>query len=418
MSSSASSSTLTFFRVAKDAVWESRPDNPPLNRIPIEKGEQFAGHCHNVTESWSLWGEKDQRFLTVEEAGGAFLEEADGGVGIAGVVKGGGDTATEGGQGGDDDGSNDAALAAEQAQGGGVKLAGTSGCSNSSSSSSAHVRLVFVSDTHGREEKMPNSVPPGDVLIHAGDISDMGKPGQLRNFVAWFAAHPHPHKICIAGNHDLTLHAPYFNDKGRYRFWRVSESDENPPDGYAYEKEFRELCAAAGIRYLCDDAVDIDFSSTTLVLANGVEKAPDKNDKSSMSMKKFKPLRFFGSPWQPEFFGWAFNLPRTHDDGCGAKCDEIPEDTDILITHGPPLGRGDSVANGTMRAGCLHLLKRVQEKVKPRIHAFGHIHEGYGLSHDGMTLFVNAATCTLQYRPENPPLVVDLKLEEMTSTRR
>ena len=80
----------------------------------------------------------------------------------------------------------------------------------------------------------------------------------------------------------------------------------------------------------------------------------------------------------------------------------------MLLTHGPCLGYGDRCYSG-QRAGCEDLLRVVQSRLaRCRLHACGHVHEGYGISTDGRTLFANASTCTHQYRPSNPPLVVDL----------
>jgi len=78
---------------------------------------------------------------------------------------------------------------------------------------------------------------------------------------------------------------------------------------------------------------------------------------------------------QPEFGGWGFNLPR--GEACLEKWDLIPDDTDVLVTHGPPLGFGDSLQHGG-RSGCVQLLHVVQERVRPKYHVFGHIHEGEG----------------------------------------
>ena len=81
----------------------------------------------------------------------------------------------------------------------------------------------------------------------------------------------------------------------------------------------------------------------------------------------------YGTPWQPEYCGWAFNLPR--GDACAAKWSQIPDGTDILITHTPPLGYGDHCCTG-VRAGCEDLLNEVQGRVRPKYHVYGHIHEG------------------------------------------
>ncbi|PVD25769.1 hypothetical protein C0Q70_13429 [Pomacea canaliculata] len=110
---------------------------------------------------------------------------------------------------------------------------------------------------------------------------------------------------------------------------------------------------------------------------------------------------------QPEFCGWGFNLDR------GAplleKWNMIPSQTDIVMTHGPPLGHGDLCLGG-LRAGCAELLKTIQVRVKPRFHIFGHIHEGYGVTSDGFTKFINASTCNLMYKATNPPIVFDFPI--------
>ena len=115
-------------------------------------------------------------------------------------------------------------------------------------------------------------------------------------------------------------------------------------------------------------------------------------------------LRLWGSPWQPWFYDWAFNLPR--GPALRAKWDRIPAGIDVLVTHGPPHGVLDHVGRGE-DVGCEELLEAVR-RVRPRLHVFGHIHEGYGqLERDGVR-FVNASTCTLSYDPVNAPILFDL----------
>jgi Icc-related predicted phosphoesterase len=115
-------------------------------------------------------------------------------------------------------------------------------------------------------------------------------------------------------------------------------------------------------------------------------------------------VRFWGSPWQPWFHDWAFNLPR------GPKLrevwDRIPADTDVLVTHGPPRGILDRTIVGD-EVGCDDLRDAVA-RVRPRVHVFGHIHEARGTHRVGPTLFVNACSCTLDYEPNNAAIVVDL----------
>lgn len=116
-------------------------------------------------------------------------------------------------------------------------------------------------------------------------------------------------------------------------------------------------------------------------------------------------LHFWGSPWTPEFCDWAFNLT------CGEECSEklamIPEETDILVTHGPPYGIGDFCVSGKS-AGCRELLSEVQNRIKPILHVFGHIHEAYGVTQLHETTFVNASTCNLAYVPCREPIIVDI----------
>lgn len=179
----------------------------------------------------------------------------------------------------------------------------------------------------------------------------------------------HPHKIVIAGNHDLSLHGETFSDTGpRFGLGDVDHAQVSA--------QARELMARIpNCEYLCDSGTEVDG------------------------------VRIWGSPWQPEFCGWAFNLPR--GEPCRQKWREIPEGTDVLLTHGPPLGHGDRCSSG-QRAGCLDLLDEVQSRIRPQVHCFGHIHEGFGATTDGQTLFLNASTCTLRYKPDNPALCFDL----------
>lgn len=118
-------------------------------------------------------------------------------------------------------------------------------------------------------------------------------------------------------------------------------------------------------------------------------------------------LKIYGTPWQPEFCKWAFNLPRGAE--CLEKWNKIPENLDILITHTPPLGHGDLCCT-MVRAGCVELLNTVQCRVKPKYHVFGHVHEGYGITSDGKIIFINASTCDINYLPNNLPIVFDISL--------
>jgi predicted phosphodiesterase len=116
-------------------------------------------------------------------------------------------------------------------------------------------------------------------------------------------------------------------------------------------------------------------------------------------------VKVWGSPWQPEFYNWAFNLPRQ-----GAELKEvwnmIPSDVDILITHGPPYGHLDYVAYSKQNVGCELLRDRI-DLIKPKIHVFGHIHSSYGYKFDGTTHFFNAAVLDERYNFTQKPLSVE-----------
>eukprot|EP00039_Didymoeca_costata_P006734 m.92914 g.92914 ORF g.92914 m.92914 type:complete len:298 (-) comp13370_c0_seq3:151-1044(-) len=232
-----------------------------------------------------------------------------------------------------------------------------------------NTRWVCISDTHGRHTEIKD-LPKGDVLIHAGDITRTGDPEELQSFRSWLQSLDFKHKIVIAGNHDITVHESFYKENwSRFHYGKPKDSGEARAI----------LTSEEGFTYLEDSAVEI-FG-----------------------------YKVYGSPWQPEFCNWAYNLDRTE---CGKKWEEIPTDTDVLLTHGPPLGHGDECKGGH-RAGCVELLKTCTERVNPLVHVFGHIHESYGTTTNGNTKFINASTCTYSYKPTNPPIVFDLPIKNL-----
>lgn len=220
------------------------------------------------------------------------------------------------------------------------------------------MRFVAVSDTHNRNERI--AVPDGDVLVHAGDLTMRGTAPELDAAARWLGALRPRYRavVAIAGNHDFG-----------------AESDPAAT---------RALFESHGITWLADSATVIDG------------------------------VRIYGSPWQPWFLDWAFNFPQ-HDGGAMAQTTwaKIPDDTDLLLTHGPPFGILDATFPGDERAGCPHLLAAIRQR-RIRAHVFGHIHEGYGTElhrgDDGAeTRYVNAATCDrARYAPVQPPITFEL----------
>ncbi len=205
------------------------------------------------------------------------------------------------------------------------------------------LRLVCLSDTHNLHDEL--DVPDGDVLLHAGDFTNAGGPAEVEAFARFLERLPHREKIVVAGNHDFLF--------------------EEEPD------RARELLGE--VTYLQDSGT------------------------------RLGELAVWGSPWQPWFHDWAFNLAR--GEAIAAKWALVPDSTDVLVTHGPPHGVLDALTNGTP-VGCEELAA-ARERVRPGLHVFGHIHEGYGTRRDGGTLSVNACNCDKRYRPVNPPIVVD-----------
>jgi 3',5'-cyclic AMP phosphodiesterase CpdA len=218
-----------------------------------------------------------------------------------------------------------------------------------------------------------NPLPEGDVLIHAGDCTNIGKPNEVKEFIEWFMGiKGFDSKIFIAGNHDWAFeNHRYPHHRGDFEWYYHLMNEEN--------------LSQSDVTYLEDSGFTIDSSEFS------------------------KPIKFWGSPWQPEFYNWAFNLPRSGDE-LKKYWDMIPEDTDVLITHGPPSEIKDFVNNWRQpvrNVGCELLRFRV-EQIKPLVHVFGHIHEAYGVERNEETLYVNASTCTERYSPSNKPIVIDL----------
>jgi Icc-related predicted phosphoesterase len=118
-------------------------------------------------------------------------------------------------------------------------------------------------------------------------------------------------------------------------------------------------------------------------------------------------VNFFGVPQQPWFYDWAFNVHRGTD-AMRQVWAELPPNTDVLITHGPPRGYGDITREGS-HVGCDDQLARIIE-AKTKHVVCGHIHEGYGTYtvENSDCIIHNASTCTRKYNPTNPPLVFDI----------
>lgn len=207
------------------------------------------------------------------------------------------------------------------------------------------MKITAISDTHGKHSEL--KLPGGGILIHAGDVGE--SKSDTRNFLHWLDSQDYDFKVFIAGNHDR-----YIED----RF----------DDFMSYVNHYKSLV------YLQDD----------FVIINGI--------------------KIYGAPWSRNLPRWAFQLLDEHAE---AKWNQIPADTDILVTHGPAYGHGDLLMYPRMgedpKCGCKALGSRIWE-LSIGWHIFGHIHEDYGVTDDVFTQFINASSVDINYQVVNEPI--------------
>jgi Icc-related predicted phosphoesterase len=204
--------------------------------------------------------------------------------------------------------------------------------------------VCCISDTHCLHRRL--ILPQADILIVAGDITNKGEIHKLSDFNFWLGSYAFKKVFVVAGNHDF--------------------------------------CFAKGFKGLLTNATYLEDSSVM-----------------------FEGLKIYGSPWSPWYHGdvWCFNRRRGSD--IEARWKLIPEDADIVITHGPPFGILDKVGNEN--AGCKDLLNHIT-RVSPKLHVFGHLHQDGGqVFKTEKTTFVNAAICShVGSGSLRKPVVIDL----------
>ncbi|KAL8921892.1 MAG: hypothetical protein Q9208_005496 [Pyrenodesmia sp. 3 TL-2023] len=299
-------------------------------------------------------------------------------------------------------------------------------------------RFTIISDTHTTSPFPPTDtahayrspLPPADVLLHAGDLTNIGYIHEHESAFNTISSASAELKIVIAGNHDITLDEKYYRSTGARFLHR------NIPEDTAAVREIwtGEKAKEKGVVYL----------------EEGVRR---------FTLRNGATFTIYTSPYQPEFCDWAFPYSRDEDrfNPSPSSPSTLPEnpipnhpDIDILLTHGPPHGILDETRTGE-NVGCEHLLRAVK-RCRPRLHCFGHIHEGWGAErHDWSTgsrdtvevdsgevlrdgcarvdlmeeggegtgrglrwgeetVFVNASIMDVRYRPLNAPWRVDLEL--------
>ena len=214
------------------------------------------------------------------------------------------------------------------------------------------IRIVVVSDTHGFHRRL--DIPDGDVFIHCGDITVEGEMNVAADFADWVRGLPHACKVITPGNHDFC--------------YDISSS--------RYNERAARLLDLPRTHFLIDAARTLEVRD--------------------------QKLRLYAAPWVCNLKGWAF-WDRNRD-----RFESAPRDIDLLVTHGPPHGIRDGVEfSDGIHYGSMHLKRYVQRCYGLKLHVFGHVHEGFGQGQIGEIMFVNASTCTRDYAPTNPPLVLN-----------
>jgi Icc-related predicted phosphoesterase len=212
------------------------------------------------------------------------------------------------------------------------------------------MKITCISDLHGYTPQLSG----GDFLIVAGDLTARDDGWHHNNFETWLDIQQYKKIVLIAGNHDG------FIEKMGY---------------LTYYNRLKPT------KYLEDTSTE------------------------------FEGFKIYGSPWTPTFYNWFFMCDR--GEAIKKKWDMIPDDVDILITHGPPHGILDVVeyshkAVYGQHAGCEELAKALPRLKKLKLHVFGHIHEGYGMQVINGVTYINAAIMNQDYRPVNQPITVEI----------
>ena len=239
------------------------------------------------------------------------------------------------------------------------------------------MRITHISDTHNKHNQLNGLLPGGDLLIHSGDISSLGRQSEVERFVKWFnSIDNYANKIFIAGNHDMSFDSEQLLVNKLKHFDGVSDSDEFVSIG---KPQWLEVLLTS------------DLNQNVFYLENSFVMLDD--------------IKIWGSPITPTFgYGWGFNVNRGYD--INQIWNRIPNDTDIVITHGPIHSYCDRTSRGGLNVGCEQLYHRLNE-VQPQLHFSGHIHEAYGYRATDWGYAFNGCNCDLSYLINNKPMTFD-----------
>jgi len=208
------------------------------------------------------------------------------------------------------------------------------------------MKICIISDTHNKHKRL-GRLPDADMIIHCGDFTSMGHSHEIVDFMKWYSMLPYKHKLIIAGNHDWLFE--------RSRLLALEKVPEN-------------------VIYLEDSGIEIEG------------------------------LNFYGIPVQPPYNNWAFNRP---EEKLIEHWKAIPDNTDVLITHGPPNSIFDFSVYDRIHTGSPSLYFEVLERIRPKLHCFGHIHSGYGIKVIENTTFINASNLDESYMCVNDPVLFE-----------
>ena len=209
------------------------------------------------------------------------------------------------------------------------------------------MKICIISDTHNKHKRLAR-LPNADMIIHCGDFTSMGREHEIRDFMKWYSLLPYTYKLIIAGNHDWLFQTN-----------RLMAMEKVPKN----------------VTYLEDSGVEIEG------------------------------IKFWGSPVQPPFNNWAFNRPESK---LAEHWKAIPDNTDVLITHGPPHTIFDWSIYDNIHTGSPSLYFEVVNRIKPLVHAMGHIHGGYGIKVIENTTFINASNLDEDYMCVNLPVLFEI----------
>lgn len=211
-------------------------------------------------------------------------------------------------------------------------------------------QLTFISDTHCKHNEIPtNQLPGGDILVHTGDWTNQGRVPEAIEFFSWFEKQTqYTHRVFIAGNHELL-------------------AEQNPD-------LFQSLIPSNCI-YLEDSGVELCG------------------------------LQFWGTPVTPRFCNWSFNRSTTE---LHKHFNYIPDSTNIVLTHGGPLGLGLQTLESGLDVGIEELSEKLWDLPELKVNAFGHIHASFGHEIIGDTHYINSAICGENYRITNKPIHLEL----------